>query len=391
MISWNLISIIVFYWLIALFFIKHRHRISVQGRILFLYRTEEGLNFIRRLAQRFKAFFRAFGYIAIPVGFGGLFIILAFLTLKAFNIFTAKVPPTAGVALAIPGVRIPGSPLFIPFWYGIIALIIIIAVHESAHGLVAKAHGLKLKSAGVGLLAVLPIAFVEPDEEQLRKQSIRTQLSVFAAGPFANICTALVAALVGGFLIAPIAAAVVDPAGIYVVDTMADFPAAEAGLQNGDLILSIDGQPVNMVEDFAKAMAVVTPNQSIELTTSRGSMAIRTTSDPQNASRAYIGVSFKQNFELKDQVAGRFGTKLPWSPFYLFQLLNWIFVLNLGIGVVNLLPLGPIDGGRMVKVCLERAMKNKVLINKIFIAITAFSLTVLILNLIGPYLMRLFI
>ena len=30
------------------------------------------------------------------------------------------------------------------------------------------------------------------------------------------------------------------------------------------------------------------------------------------------------------------------------SLLYWIFVINLGLGLANLLPLGPLDGGRML-------------------------------------------
>ncbi|MFB6217413.1 MAG: site-2 protease family protein, partial [Candidatus Aenigmatarchaeota archaeon] len=35
-------------------------------------------------------------------------------------------------------------------------------------------------------------------------------------------------------------------------------------------------------------------------------------------------------------------------------LLNWIFILNVGIGLMNLLPLKPLDGGLMVEAVTER-------------------------------------
>ena len=41
-------------------------------------------------------------------------------------------------------------------------------------------------------------------------------------------------------------------------------------------------------------------------------------------------------------------------------LLGWMWILNLGIGFFNLVPLGPVDGGRMLKVGLERILKKEI-------------------------------
>jgi membrane-associated protease RseP (regulator of RpoE activity) len=35
------------------------------------------------------------------------------------------------------------------------------------------------------------------------------------------------------------------------------------------------------------------------------------------------------------------------------DLFFWLFVLNLGVGLFNLVPLGPIDGGRMLLTALQ--------------------------------------
>ncbi|MEK6849361.1 MAG: site-2 protease family protein, partial [Nanoarchaeota archaeon] len=40
--------------------------------------------------------------------------------------------------------------------------------------------------------------------------------------------------------------------------------------------------------------------------------------------------------------------------YFLVTLTIWIFLLSLGIGLFNLVPLGPIDGGRMFKLVMER-------------------------------------
>jgi membrane-associated protease RseP (regulator of RpoE activity) len=41
------------------------------------------------------------------------------------------------------------------------------------------------------------------------------------------------------------------------------------------------------------------------------------------------------------------------------DLLKWIFVLNLGIGMFNLLPLVPLDGGYMFRGLLELRMSRR--------------------------------
>ena len=37
----------------------------------------------------------------------------------------------------------------------------------------------------------------------------------------------------------------------------------------------------------------------------------------------------------------------------------WLFVLNLGIGLFNLVPLGPIDGGRMLQLAMHKIFRNE--------------------------------
>ena len=58
-------------------------------------------------------------------------------------IFVPSAPPT--MSLVIPGIQIPGSPVFIPFWYGILALFCVVVIHEFGHGIVARANGIKIQ------------------------------------------------------------------------------------------------------------------------------------------------------------------------------------------------------------------------------------------------------
>ena len=62
---------------------------------------------------------------------------------------------------------IPGVNEFIPFTWGVIALIVTLVVHEFSHAILCRVEGIRVKSMGI-LYALVPIGgFAEPDDEQL--------------------------------------------------------------------------------------------------------------------------------------------------------------------------------------------------------------------------------
>ncbi len=383
----NLISIILFYSLIALFFFIKRKKVEVQSKILFLYKTKRFNNLLKKIGTSHPKFWKWFGYAGIPVGFVVMILIFGYLLYSFLKLFIIpQAAPT--LSLVIPGVRIPGASIFVPFWYGIISLFVVILVHEGSHGVVASALKQKIKSAGVGMMAVLPLAFVEPDEKQLVKQSAKTQLAVFSAGTMANFVTAAIVILLASFLVAPVVGQIIVPNGAYVESVTTGLPAELAGLDHGQIISAIDGQNIETVENFTNYMKTAQPGQTITIRADDKSYEIETIQNPQNASLAHIGIQFRQNFDIKEELAQKYGNVLPWTPWYLLQLLQWIFMLNLGIGAINLLPLGPLDGGRMANIALNKSMKNKERAKKLFRWISMLSLLLLLANLIGPYLLK---
>lgn len=386
-INWNLISIVVFYGLIALFFFIKRKKVSVQSKILLLYRTKRFNNLLKKIGESCPRFWKWFGYAGIPIGFGAMILVFGYLLCSLVQIFLVpQAAPTLSVV--IPGVKIPGSSIFIPFWYGIISLFVVILVHEGSHGVVATAFRQKIHNAGVGILAFLPLAFVEPDEEQLVKQPVKTQLAIFSAGTMANFVTAAIILLLASFFAAPLAAQAIMPNGAYLESVTPGMPANLSGLHSGQVINSIDGQEIVTVANFTAYMTNVKPGQAITIKADGSNYQLKTIQNPQNTSLAYMGIQFKQNLDIKPELAQRYGNVLPWTPWYLLQLMQWIFLLNIGIGLINLLPLGPIDGGRMASLALNSRMKNKERAKKLFGIISALSLILLLANLIGPYIAK---
>lgn len=384
-IDWNLVSIIVFYSIIAFYFYTKRKSIETQFNVIFLYKTKKFNTVMEKIANCCPRFWKGFGYASIPVGFAGMIFIISYLAYALVKLFI--VPAAApSLSVVVPGVRIPGSP-FIPFWYGIIALFFVIVVHEGAHGIVLAANKLRIKSSGVGMALFLPLAFVEPDEKQLEKQKVSTQLAVFGAGAFSNFVTAGIVFLIA-MLLAPVAASVITPSGAYFETVAADKPAALAGLQPGDVIIGADNVKIVQASDLEKYMLAVTPGQTVTLKTAEKEYTVNTIQNPNNASRAYIGIEFKQDIAVRPDLKAKFGN-LPFGLYYLLRLFYWIFALNIGIGIINLLPLGPIDGGRMAKAALQaKAQKKNAL--KIFTILTYISLFLLLANIIMPYFVKAF-
>ena len=85
----------------------------------------------------------------------------------------------------------------------------------------------------------------------------------------------------------------------------------------------------------------------------------------------------------------RDNTAVYYSLDWLTGFLRWLFLLSLGIGLFNLLPLPIVDGGRMAQVFLHK-LKGAEKGEKYYHKISLFFLLVLLLNLFYPWLVKLF-
>lgn len=56
------------------------------------------------------------------------------------------------------------------------------------------------------------------------------------------------------------------PQGALINDVVKDSPAAQAGLQRGDIILDFDGQPINEINDLPRLVAATPVNKSVKVT-----------------------------------------------------------------------------------------------------------------------------
>ena len=165
----------VIIWVVAILF-KDRLKIDIEGPII-MRRTQRLRDFIDSVAKKSPKFWRWIMNIGLPVSFFFMAVILYLIIYTLPSTFT-----NPQVSLILPGVDIPGSPILIPLGYGIIALMTVLVVHEFGHGIIARVEGVKIDSIGVLLLAVLPGAFVEPNEEDVEKSKRISKLRIYAAG-----------------------------------------------------------------------------------------------------------------------------------------------------------------------------------------------------------------
>lgn len=388
MADFQTISAILFILLLCLLLYAYRKKLIIQKiaypfLYVILWKTKLGLRLMGRMAKRCPKLMRFLGYCGAVIGFIGM-VLIAYLLIK--NLINIIIEPAtgAGVALVLP-FKFKGS-FYIPFFYWIISIFIIAVVHEFSHGVVARAHGFKVKSSGLAfiavLLPVLPAAFVEPDEKKLVKSSLKSQLSVFAAGPFSNIILGVAAALIFMFLLVPAGSNIFEPAGMNIasIEKNESYPAYTSGMIEGEVITGINGENILTLDDFQLALNDSNPGDRITITTNRTSYSVVLGANPKSPDKPYLGIFVKQESVVNQSFKDKYGDFAADVIIWFIGLFYWLYLLNVGIGLFNLLPLGPLDGGRMFYSVLLRWF-SKERASNIFKNVSIFFLIIIIINL----------
>jgi membrane-associated protease RseP (regulator of RpoE activity) len=348
-------------WVLALLFRKQL-KIDIEGPLL-MRKTTRLRGFIDSVANKSPRFWRWTMNVGIPVSvfFMGLMVYALVLSLQImFN--------SPSVAIVLPGVDIPGSPIFVPLGYGIIALAILMVVHEFGHGIISRVEGVKIKSIGVLMFAILPGAFVEPDEEDVKKSSRISKLRIYAAGSTFNLIVALIAFLI----MTGMSTFLIDPSfhsdGMEITSVVSNGPSTGI-LSEGMVIYSINGYTVKDITDFIQVMNKTAIGQTVTIQTDKGTYTVKTAPNPTNSSKSYVGVrSQNPHLVVNEGVSKSFGNLVPWI-FPIKDLLYWIFLLNFLVGTFNLLPMKPLDGGLI----FEELLRYKLPEDKVKLIVTNVS------------------
>ncbi len=340
--------VIAFYVILSFVIYLNRRKFEFEGKIVALLRTNTGLDWMNTYGAKHARMLRFLGTIGIYVGYAGMLVILGFLVFGIHQlIFRPEAPPVLSPVL--PGITIPGTEITVPLFEGIIALFIVIIVHEAAHGLVSAAYGMKVKGSGVGFLGPIPLAFVEPDEKKLSHASPKAQLAVYAAGPWSNVLQAILffGLLVGfAFLINPL----FETEGIGFQAIVEGTPAELAGLQTNTTYTHINDIPLTSSQVLITALQQQQPGDVITLRTAEQDIPVTLGAHEERES-VCLGVAGMYIVVGENDISQTNPVFLK-VLFFIRDIIYWVFVLALGLGLANLLPLGPVDGGRMLHVPL---------------------------------------
>ena len=307
--------------------------------------------------------------------------------------------------------------------FAIILFSLLIFAHELGHFTAAKLSGVQVNEFALFMgpalwskqvgettysLRLIPLggycAFVGEDEENpapnaMNNQPVWKRLLTVAAGPAMNFLLAFVfcALLLSNFIVAEYQPLI---AHIY-----ADTPAAECGLELGDVIVEINGVAVSYDGDGVMTARDVIATSDldaplsllIELGGERVYMEVqpeRIEDSETGEVRYQLGIAFggrtyrfgealgrscgymveftgEMLKALKDLVFHGTGVDDMMGPVgiisfvsdqvssqKLYAVVNLTFFLSLNIGIMNLLPLPSLDGGRLIFLILE-AIRRK--------------------------------
>ncbi len=380
---------IILIFVLGIGLLLKRRKLEVQ-RALFpllyvvMYRSTIGIKAMERLAVRFPRLLNILGHAGTVVGFAGMAFIVLELVVGSIMLFTHP-SAVAGVQPVLP-IEAKGV-FFVPFLYWVISIFLIASVHEFAHGVISFLHKIPVKRSGFAFvcifLPIIPAAFVEPDEEVLRRAKKKKQLAVFAAGPFSNGLFAVLSLLLF-IAISPVISASFESRGVELVSVDEAGPAFAGGLRDGMVLTGINNVSIASNANMSLVLAKKHPGDEVIVRVQDELFPVVLAANPKNESKAFLGVQVKDRVVLKESFTEKYGESLPKFSKWLAGPFFWLFMLNLGIGLFNLLPLGPLDGGRMFELACVKVLGKK---NgrKVWSAMSLFLIGLILLNLVAGF------
>jgi len=383
----NAIIYVLIAWVVILIAAKslklEKHGFELKAYSI-TYKNTQVQSVLSKILTRTRRGIRVFADISVVAGFLMMGFAFWFLLNNLSNFF---VEPTefAELTVLIPGVTLTSAPAIAFF---LLCIPIVLVIHEGAHGIVASLEKIKIKTGGFVVFIALFAGFVEPDEEEFDKAKKISKLRVIGAGATANVIFAF--ALGALLLTNPIFALVLPeplvewfydaPDGVLVISIIPDSGAEKAGLQSGDLITAINGVIIITPLDFQKID--LKPGETVTVTVQRNGqqlqLPVEIMPSPDDPNRGLVGIMRDNALSYKPVY-----NFIEWDP-QVSMFLLWLWMISFFIGIINMLPLPILDGGKFIYTIIEnKASEQK--INGIMWAIYAFTFVLFGLNIALSY------
>jgi membrane-associated protease RseP (regulator of RpoE activity) len=356
--------------------------------------------------------------VVVPIAAAvGLYLIVSSLVALLSNPAIGEITRELGPATIL---MLPGINPLLPIFYGWLAIVLAIAIHEGAHGIAARSAGFNVKSSGLLFFLVIPIgAFVDVDEEQIKRAKPTASLKVMAAGVGSNVAVAVVL-LVGLLIVVGSLNPIVD--GVYINSVSTGMPAQTAGILPNDVLISIDNVPVNKSADLRALLDRKAPGDTVAVTVARGERwQVRYSTDVNlsvSENRTIMGISVG-DLALKARLSnyqgvspeklsmylipptlaaglvpfsdslGRFYSSTLGDQWVLFaNVFFWGWFVSFNLAIFNALPIYPLDGGRILHIAMKGIFGGRIserTLNVATYVITAACVTAVVLVTVIPF------
>ena len=383
----NAIIYVLIAWVVILIAAKslklEKHGFELKAYSL-TYKNTQVQSVLSKILTRTRRGIRVFADVSVVAGFLMMGFAFWFLLNNLSNFF---VEPTefAELTVLIPGVTLTSGPAIA---YFLLSIPIVLIIHEGAHGIVASLEKIKIKTGGFAVFIALFAGFVEPDEEEFDKAKKISKLRVIGAGATSNVIFAF--ALGALLLTNPIFALVLPeplvewfydaPDGVLVISIIPDSGAEKAGLQSGDLITAINGVVIITPLDFQKID--LKPGETVTVTVQRNGqqlqLPVEIMPSPDDPNRGLVGIMRDNALSYKPVY-----NFIEWDP-QVSMFLLWLWMISFFIGIINMLPLPILDGGKFIYTIIEKKASEQK-INGIMWAIYAFTFVLFGLNIALSY------
>lgn len=383
----NAIIYVLIAWVVILIIAKslklEKHGFEIKAYSL-TYKNTQVQSALSKMLTRTKRGIRVFADVSVVSGFLMMGFAFWFLLNNLLNFF---VEPTefSELTVLIPGVTLTSAPAIM---YFLLSIPIVLVIHEGAHGIVATLEKIKIKTGGFAVFIALFAGFVEPDEKEFDNAKKISKLRVIGAGATSNVIFAF--ALGALLLTNPIFALIVPepilgwfyeaPDGVLIISIIEGSGAEKAGLQKDDLITGINGVVIVTPFDFQKVD--LKPGDTVTVTVQRDGqqlqLSVEIMPSPDDPDRGLVGIMRDNAMSYKPIL-----NFIEWDP-QISMFLLWLWMISFFIGIINMLPLPILDGGKFIYTIIEKnASEQKIKI--IMWSVYAFTFIIFALNIALSY------